>query len=439
MTLPRGLACLAAGVLAVGAAATACTSNRNVESALRPVSLPDLSQMAETVQTQLRDGYMALTEVTANTAATSADRGEAYGEFGKLLMAAESFDMAELSFLNAHALMPDDMRWPYYLGHLYRTRGQPAETVVFFAKAAELRPDDAITLVWLGEAYLDQGRPEAAESVLAKAIALQPGSAAALFGLGRAALAKREYGRAKQYLENALGLAPRALSIHIPLAQAYRGLGDLATAEAHLRERGTVPVPQPDPLMDEVNGLLQSAEAYEFLGDNALGNGDWIAAGTHFRRGVELAPDNPTLRHKLGTALALAGDHRGAVAQFEEVIRQSPRFVRTRLSLGMLLESTGERQEAIAQLSAAVKYDPLYAEAHLRLAQILRQSGRLEESLSHLETAVGVDPRHGEARFEYAMTLIAVGREREAREQLIQGTRIHPDRPEFSRALEEMK
>jgi hypothetical protein len=37
------------------------------------------------------------------------------------------------------------------------------------------------------------------------------------------------------------------------------------------------------------------------------------------------------------------------------------------------------------------------------------------------------------------MTLVAVGRDREAREQLTEGARIHPDRPEFSRALEERR
>jgi hypothetical protein len=96
-----------------------------------------------------------------------------------------------------------------------------------------------------------------------------------------------------QHLENALGIAPQAASLHIPLAQAYRGLGDLARAEAHLRLRGTAPVPQPDPLMDAVNGLLETAETFELLGDSALGNGDWTAAAGHFRRGVEVAPDNP--------------------------------------------------------------------------------------------------------------------------------------------------
>src|SRR5262245_36927641 len=84
MRVHRGLARVAAAVLTVGVAASACTSDRNVDSPLRPVSLPDLSQMAETVQTQLRDGYMALTEVTANPAATSVELGEAYAEYGKL-------------------------------------------------------------------------------------------------------------------------------------------------------------------------------------------------------------------------------------------------------------------------------------------------------------------------------------------------------------------
>ena len=42
---------------------------------------------------------------------------------GKLLMAAEFHDPAELSLLNAEALAPGDMRWPYYSGTCTGRRG----------------------------------------------------------------------------------------------------------------------------------------------------------------------------------------------------------------------------------------------------------------------------------------------------------------------------
>ncbi|PYR26714.1 MAG: hypothetical protein DMF98_08100, partial [Acidobacteria bacterium] len=62
----------------------------------------------------------------------AADLGAAYGELGKLLMAATYFDAAEVCYLNAQTLAPIDMRWPYYLGHLdkakarWRSRSRPS-------------------------------------------------------------------------------------------------------------------------------------------------------------------------------------------------------------------------------------------------------------------------------------------------------------------------
>ena len=41
-----------------------------------------------------------------------------------VLQAAEYYEAAEPAYLNAQDLMPGDARWPYYLGHLYKSIGQ---------------------------------------------------------------------------------------------------------------------------------------------------------------------------------------------------------------------------------------------------------------------------------------------------------------------------
>ena len=64
--------------------------------ALRHVSLPDLSNASEPVQSQLRERYASMQASLANRDATPADRASAYGDMGKLLMAAEYLDAAEV-------------------------------------------------------------------------------------------------------------------------------------------------------------------------------------------------------------------------------------------------------------------------------------------------------------------------------------------------------
>src|SRR5262245_42703106 len=255
---------------------------------------------------------------------------------------------------------------------------------VAFKRALELQPDQVAAMIWLGRLYLDEGRPDEADQMFTKALALAPQAVAALAGLGRAALAKRDYARAVQNLERALAIDPESDSLHSPLAIAYRGLGQLDKAEPHLRQWRNRDILVPDPLKDELDLLLQSGLSFELRGVRALEARQWEAAAAFFRKGLELTPANTGLRrslqHKLGTALYMAMDVRGAQAQFEEVVRLSPASgvdestAKAYYSLGVLLTSQGFDSGAIDRFSAAVTYQPNYAEAHLALADALRRN-----------------------------------------------------------------
>ena len=61
-------------------------------------------------------------------------------------MAAEYFEAAESYYVLAQALAPSEIRWPYYLGHVYMTRGESAKSVASFERALRLRPTDVATL-----------------------------------------------------------------------------------------------------------------------------------------------------------------------------------------------------------------------------------------------------------------------------------------------------
>ena len=167
---------------------------------LQAVSLPDVSAAGASVQQQLREGYASLRAKMQDRGTTDVDLGTAYGEMGKLLMAAEYRDAAEPCLLNAEVLVPYEVRWPYYLGHLYKIEGDGPKSAASFARALQARPDDVMTLVSLGDAYLDQGRIAEAEQLFTKALSVQSDSAPASFGLGRAALANRKYARAVSQL-----------------------------------------------------------------------------------------------------------------------------------------------------------------------------------------------------------------------------------------------
>jgi tetratricopeptide (TPR) repeat protein len=238
-------------------------------------------------------------------------------------------------------------------------------------------------------------------------------------------------------LERAVRHDPAAAALRYPLAMAYRGAGRPADAEAQLRLRDqrNSEIAPPDPFMDRLADLLQGPQAFEVRGTEALNRGEWTKAVETFRQGVEVAPDNPLLRHRLGTALFMAGDVEDAERQFADTLRRSPGYAPAHYSLAVLFESRGRDAEAVDRYAAAVKYQPTYVQARLRLAGALRRSGRANEALEQYKEILRLDPRLADAPIEMAITLVRLKRYAEARERLMAGMQAFPDHPGFPRAL----
>ena len=392
--------------------------------------LPGLERLGASVQLQIRDRRAAVS-AAAGTDAPAAARGA----LGMILMAASLPEAAETCFREAATRDPEDARWLYYLGHLRRDAGDLSAAAALFDAVLRLRPGDVATLVWLGEIRLAEDRPVSARPLFQQALALQPDSLAARYGLGRAALLAEDYQRAVDLLEEILARAPAAAAAHYPLGMAYRALGNEARAEAHLRRRESTALRPADPLMAEVDALIESARAYETRGNEALDREEWSAAAELFRRGLALDPDNPALRHRLGTALYVMGDAEGALAEFERVTRKSPNFPAVHYSVGVLLQGEGRHREAIGRFETALRYQPNDGEVRRRLAVSLRRTGDPEAALDQYRTVLRMDPDVADARFGAAMALVQLRRYREARDRLDAGIEAFPGASIFPHAL----
>jgi Flp pilus assembly protein TadD len=218
-------------------------------------------------------------------------------------------------------------------------------------------------------------------------------------------LAQHRFAAAVEAFEQALSIDPRASAVHYPLALAYRGLGDTAKADAHLRQRGSAEVGPPDPRLEAIGELLHSAVSYEKLGIRALEGGDWASAAAAFRNAIEVKPSDGALHRRLGTALSLGGNAAEAAKQFQEAARLSPSDPASRFSLGVLLASSGKDAEAVEEFSTAVRLDPAYADARLQLAAALIRLRRFDA----------------------------------ARAQVMEGVKQNPERAEFARLLEQFR
>ena len=403
--------------------------------ALTATALPELGGVEPALQQRIRDRFASLAVLRGREDVPAPDLGAAYGEAGKLLMAAEFYGDAEPYLRNARTLQPGEMAWPYYLAHMHRLRNEPDRAIDAFEETLRLRADFVPALVWLGTLHLDAGRPDAAEPLLQKALGLQPRSAAARFAAGRLRLATGDNAGAVRELEAALAADPSARTVHYSLAMAYRGLGDTARADLHLKQWKDGPLYPADALMEEIGALLQTAVAYEVRGTRALDARKWQEAAALFRKGLEAAPRDATLHQNLGTALYLGGDEPAALAEFQEALRLSPAYGRAHFSVGVLMESRGRDADAITRYTDAVRFDPTLADARFSLAEALRRNGRAGEALPHYQAIVDGDPGASQARFGHAMALVRLKRYGEARTALEAAAAAHPDQPGLAHAL----
>ncbi len=407
------------------AIATACTPPP-AAPALRPITLPDISSVAAPVQTQIRDQYASLQQHAT---------AEAYGAMGRLFLATEFLDAADACFVDAATLDPRDIRWPYYLGHVERLRNQPSKAASYFERVLAAQPDHIPSLVWLGAMRLVEGQPDAAAPPLDRALALDAGDAAALYHAGRVALAKRDYRLAVERLNAAQARQPQATGIEYPLSLAYRGLGDVKDADAHLARRGTVDPSPSDPLMRQVAALLQNATAFEVRGADALAKRRWPEAAAALRQALDIAPGNAFTHLNLGTALFETGDAAGALAQFQDAVRLSPSLSKAHYGIGIVTEAAGRDGEAIAAFSAAVQHDADSMEARMSLADALRRNGRDAGALPQYAAIIKVNPSASPAHFGYAMALVHLKRYADARAALERATTTFAGQAGFAHAL----
>ena len=422
MTRRRSLGRVLTWLWMLAVVTSGCGRSDRIESdssvgRVTPVSLPDLSSLEGWVQDKVRERYATVRDLEFSVPRSSnTEVADAYGSLGLVLMAAEQYHAAAASFLNANALAQDDMRWPYYLGHLRVMTQDRAEAAEWFERVLELAPSDEAVLVSLARVYSDQGRYPEAERLFSHATTTEPRSAAAWAGLGHVALVEGDHRRAAQSFERALEIDPGGTRVHYSLAMAYQALGELDRAATHFERRGGSRPHLTDPLMDAYNDVLESATLFELRGNQALEKGDYQTAITYFRRGLELAPNDPSVRQQLAAALVRIGDQRGATEQLEEAVRLAPDFAEAHIGLASLLQLEGRYAEAIDRYALAVKYQPNSVEARLGLAMALRVAGRLEESLPHFARVARAEPGLVATWVVGADALISLERYSEARE-----------------------
>ena len=263
----------------------------------------------------------------------------AYGEMGRLLIAAEYLDAAEPA-----SSMRRRSRRPIALAVLPRPRlpvqDEPGSRR---PRSSGRSPCNRDLPRWCGWAmHLDQNRPEAAEPLFTEALRSQPRAAAGAVRTGPRGAGQTGLRAARRHLEQALALEPQASRDPLSAGDGLPRTGRPPEPRAHLRQRGDWRVPPPDPLMLELDGLLRKRGRVRSPRPKALDKREWADGSGIFRKAIELAPDDPRAPQSRHGAVHDRRCRRRP-EQFEAAVRLSPKFAKAHYSLGV---HHGERPAA---------------------------------------------------------------------------------------------
>lgn len=338
----------------------------------------------------------------------------AYGLLAQAYHAYSLIESARATYEKAHRLAPADFRWPYLLACVLQQENRADEALSYYERARGIRADYAPLAVHVGNLHLGQNRLEEASQAFEAALALDASMAAAHYGLGQVAMSRRDYARAVERFSRVLTLVPDANRVHYALALAFRGLGEVEQAQAHLRRQGPVGVRVADPLVDGLSGLVQGARLTVLRGRMAFESGRYAEAAEAFRRAVTAEPDNLSARVNLGSALGQIGEADGAIEQFNKALELDPDNRSALYNLGVLYASRNRHDEAIRHLTRLLELTPDDLEARLTLGRELGRTGRLEDALTAFAAVAGANPDHEDAVLNQVDVLAMLGRHREA-------------------------
>lgn len=393
---------------------------------------PGVEKLDLPVQEQFDAFHSRLEQTLAQDPVDLAALAGAFGEIGMLYHAYEYWEPAASGYRNAQHLDPDNPDWPYYLGLVAQTLGDPELAEASFKRVLELRPADDLALARLGETYLETGRLEVAHEQFARSLEINARNFRALLGEGRRALELNDYGAAVSYLERASAIDASSTQVNHALGLAYRGAGQTDKARerfemahsVHGLEHESV---TNDPRFNAITALRRGSVTHDFNALQALMEGRTEDAIGEMRLAIEADPDNLDNRRNLGLLLIRSGQHEAGIRELNQILQRNPRHVETLKLLAENAAMAGALDEARWRLDQALEADPEDGEIWLMVGNLVSHLGKDEEALRAYQTARRFSPALPMGYVGITLSLMRLGRHGEALEVARAGLEVASD------------
>jgi len=156
---------------------------------------------------------------------------------------------------------------------------------------------------------------------------------------------------------------------------------------------------------------------------------------THFRKALEIQPDNVLAQSDLAVALFQKGQVSEAFDHFRKALALRPTDPLMHYNFGYALLGCGQVNEAAAQFQKAVELQPDYAQDLRSLGNAALHRGQVDEAIVLFQTLVGVHPGDAEAHYILGVTYLQKGEVNKAIDHLQVVLKSQPDNADARNAL----
>ena len=387
----------------------------------RPIPSLEGEELEPQVRSHIAEINQASQRVLQRRDLSPPQRGQAYGELGRIFVTYRLWGHALPALGNATQLDRESFQWPYLLAHTYSNlpdlpsaEGAMTEALRRMPRDAAAKPADQVAAdCFLAEMAKKQGHPAEVGPHLEQALRLDPKCVYALFTRGVLASEAEQYDAAIGDLEAAARLRPLSQAIRGALAAVHRRAGHLEQAKqwtVTITTQDRQPVVPPDPLLAGVMSQSRSSLRDNRAATRLMEQGRYKSAQRALAAGLTHAPDSHTLLRNHAICLNMLERYPEARDTLDHMRGvKDPNDEDQALWLHVRFELPEERDEALAEAEAWARDHPENPLARQTLAQGLLAVERLADALRVLEQWRDLEPDDPQARLNLLECLGRLG------------------------------
>ena len=308
-------------------------------------------------------------------------------------------------------------------------KGQLVEGIESLGKAEAAFEQSAVFKYAVAGAYLAVGEYDRAEALYKAAAKLEPKARAPKLGVARVQYA-REAGIRIDLTRESERVARR----YKAQRQARPGVARLPLGTLRLVPgRFELVRFRPDPGVFPEAAYRDTKDLADLpvvnllaIGERELERGDIDAAIKRFEAALGMRP-SAKARFALGRALAMKGEHNGAIRMLRAGLQQSSDNIPGRLALARSYMARGQVVPALETLEPLERSSVQAPDGLLWLGRLRTERGDYEGAISPLKTATELRPRDVDARLAYGEALHHVRRTDEAMTAFANAASMAPD------------